>query len=131
MTEALVSQVYLQNAFLKGGDENLATKFAAIAFFLWKSPEFFKQGPMVSAGTIQKRFHHLLKEFRDSGERANLSAIAEIPTAMNKTLEEIHNIIAEREHGEKKKKRVISDITDVIVRGGGRKGLEKLAADTS
>ena len=45
---------------------------------------------------------------------------------MNKTLEEIHKIIAEREHGEKKKKskeeekkRDISDITDVIVRGGG------------
>ena len=99
---------------------------------MWKLPEFVKQGPTVSAGTIQTRFVHLLKKFRDdhgygdSGERANLSAIAEIPTTMNKALEEIHKIIAEREHGEKKKKskeeekkRDISDITDVIVRGGG------------
>lgn len=44
MDEALLSQVYLQNAFPKGGDENLETKFGALVSFLWKLPEFSKQG---------------------------------------------------------------------------------------
>ena len=140
----MVDQVYSHGAYLRGGNENVADKFKALTSYLWKNSEFSNQGQPIAASSMQKKFGALLKAFRDKhgfsddGERANLSAIPEESSDIDLKLEEIHNALEEKRISDMKnkckdaeKKKSISDVTDVISSGGGRKGLNQLAAETS
>lgn len=142
MEEAFVSLVFLHKAYMKGA-ENIADKYTKIVLSLWKMNDFNSQGPPLAAEAIEKKFNNLLKNFRDmhglseEGERTNLSALKEDLSPMDQHLKSIHCELEERRMTEYKKKaseaekkRNISDITDAVVRGGGKEELLKLADAT-
>jgi hypothetical protein len=142
MEEAFVSLVFLHKAYMKGA-EIIADKYTKIVLSLSKMNDFNSQGPPLAAGAIQKKFNNLLKNFRDKHglseeeERTNLSALKEDLSPMDQHLESIHCELEERRMSEYKKKaseaekkRNISDITDAVIRGGGKEELLKLADAT-
>jgi hypothetical protein len=139
MEATLVALVFLHKAYVKG-IENMAEKFNKIIVSLWLTAEFNSQGLPLAVGAVQAKFKNLLKAYRDKhgysedGERANISAIDEDPTEMDINLEAIHTELEENRiaHEKKKareavKKRHISDITNAVVGGGGKKRFVRIS----
>ena len=96
MELSLVKQVFARAAYTEGGD-NLADKYRSIPETLWNLEMFKSKGKPLGPAMIQEEITDLLKQFRtkhgfsDDGQRANMSAIAEEPSDIDRILEEIHN----------------------------------------
>jgi hypothetical protein len=139
MEATLVALVFLHKAYVKG-IENMAEKFNKIIVSLWLTAEFNSQGLPLAVGAVQAKFKNQLKAYRnkhgysEDGERVNISAIDEDPTEMDINLEAIHTELEENRIAREKKKareagkkRHISEITNAVVGGGGKKRLLELA----
>ena len=142
METALVGLVYLLKAYRKGA-ENIKDKYTKIIVSLWKLVDFSSQGTPLATGAMQKKFTNIYRDFKiryglsDDGERSNMSAISEDPPPMDIQLLDIYKEVEEKKDHESKKnasedekKRNLSDITDVVVKGLGKKGLLQLADET-
>ena len=132
MTLELVNQVYMIGAFQRVANEPLETKFKQVVANLWKLGIFQDKGQPVAWNTIQHKFGTLMKAFKtkhgygDEGERANLSALPEDSSPVDLQLEIMANLTLKKEKCvvaskliEVESKKVISDITDAVVFGGG------------
>jgi hypothetical protein len=141
MEIALVNQVITTGAHLKGGEENVETKFKSITTYLWKTPEFNNQ-LQVSGASVNKKFKALLKSFRDThglsdnSEKVNISALPEESNDLDLLMETIYNDMEEKKRAdfkkkakEDEKKRSISDKTHAVCAGGGRKRLAEMSAE--
>lgn len=140
MTLELVNQVYMIGAFQRVANEPLETKFKQVVANLWKLGIFQDKGQPVAWNTIQHKFGTLMKAFKtkhgygDEGERANLSALPEDSSPVDLQLEIMANLTLKKEKCvvaskliEVESKKVISDITDAVVSGGGKEALVDLS----
>ena len=136
----LVNQVYMIGAFQRVTNEPLKPKFKQVLTNLWKLATFQAKGQPVAWNTLQHKYQALMKAFRtkhgfgDEGERANLSALPEDSSQIDLQLEIMHNLTVKKEKCtvasklfEVENKRVISDITDAVVSGGGKEALLELS----
>lgn len=144
MCENLLDQVLANGAYQRTQNESLETKFRSIALNLWKLDIFKTKGQPISWNTLQHKYGVLLSGFRtthglgDDDAKTNISALPEELTTMDAKLYEIHKMILEKKNVDEvtkaemvEKKKVISDINDVIAAGGGRKGLVDLSLSVS
>jgi hypothetical protein len=141
----LATTVFVHNAFMRVAGEGTAEdKYKMIATLLWKLPAFRAQGQAVAWNTLQHKFQTIFKSFRvrhgygDEGQRTNISALSESSSELDKMLLNIHSIAARKEEAdfiqkqtEEEDAKVLSNITDVIVGGGGVKGLQELSEETA
>jgi hypothetical protein len=140
MTLELVNQVYMIGAFQRVANEPLEPKFKQVVTNLWKLAIFQEKGQPVAWNTIQNKFSTLMKAFKtkhgygDEGERANLSALPEDSSKIDLQLEIMANIAIKKDKSnvasklsEVESKKVISDITDAVVSGGGKEALLDLS----
>jgi hypothetical protein len=145
MLYALANLVYTNTAFMRVANEGTADeKCRIIVGLLWKLAAFKRQGQPVAWNTCQHKFQTMLKSCRikhglgEDGQRANISALSETSSELDIVLMEIHCIMARKEEADLQEKiteeehtKVLSNVTHVIVAGGGVKGLLHLSTETA
>jgi hypothetical protein len=140
----LVNQVFMIGAFQRKANDQLEAKFKQVVANLWKLAIFQDKGQPVAWNTLQHKYQTLMKAFRvkhgfgDEGERANLSALPKDSSEIDLQLEIMHNLTVRKEKCvvaskliEVENKKVISDITDAVVSGGGKEALLDLSSSVA
>lgn len=140
----LVKAVKANKAHVKTKKLQFQEKYQKVIADLWTRKEFNEQCEKQTWTTVQKMFRSLCDNFSsahgygENGMRVNLSALpdmdelSEMDELLHDMCKEIASQIEETDQEKKlktEKKKVVTDITEIIQSGAGKVGLSKLAND--